>query len=545
MASLLPRSGPLGIRLAAHLLRRGTFLVTPARIQQFANFSADSAVDALFRIPALNQPEGPYSWQTRAAWLTTNVDSGIDSREEREDAVKAWLIQEMINDTSIRHKLVLFYHVSCFMTQTRFDSDRAWAHFGRLARMATGSFKELSYTMVFDPQVLRFLNNNLNQKNSPNEDFAREFLELYTILKGPQIGPGDYTTYTEYDVVTTARLFTGWRDNGDVDGATGYKIGVPVFQRHDTEDKTFSQAFGQATITAATDANDMRRELRDFVDLVFSQRETARNFVRRLYRFFVSDTIDTEIESDIVEPLATDLLANNYQVEPVLKRLLKSQHFFDEDDTNALDERVGAKIKSPLDIFIDVINVFKLQGKMPNAKGYPREHYRDFYKRWVFDYVLSPAEMRPFYPPSVFGFDAYSQAPGYSKNWFNSNTALVRYSIPDQILTGRRKRSGGFRGDIIDNRAFRLDVVEFMDQNIADPSDANQIMDFYFNFVMTQPPTDERKQQFTNLFLADLSPINWMFEWRGFKSSGDDSAVRIPLERLFSAVILSPEFQTM
>lgn len=222
--------------------------------------------------------------------------------------------------------------------------------------------------MIMDNTMLLYLNNHQNTLNNPNENFAREFLELFTILKGEQVGPGDYTNYTEDDIVEGAKVLTGCRavtDRSVVDDETGIPRGDYRYNLHTKGDKTFSERFNKTVIKGAANTAEMPAELDDYVDMIFAQPETAKNLCRRLYRFFVHKTISSEIETDIIEPLANTLIANNFEVLPVIQKLLKSEHFFDADDSDNADEIIGGLIKSPLELVYQSLSFFNLSPADP------------------------------------------------------------------------------------------------------------------------------------------------------------------------------------
>jgi len=175
-------------------------------------------------------------------------------------------------------------------------------------------------------------------------------LELFTLGKEPQI-------YTEGDVKEAARVLTGFiyrqREAQFIDPDTGLYAGMAHFPYHDIGDKTFSAAFNDTVITGANSKEDMYRELDDFLDMIFNQLETAKHICRKLYRHFVHADINDEIENDIIIPLASTFKNNNYELAPVLERLLKSQHFYNEDDYGNNIKIIGGMIKSPLLIVIN------------------------------------------------------------------------------------------------------------------------------------------------------------------------------------------------
>ncbi|MEO0471742.1 MAG: DUF1800 family protein [Bacteroidota bacterium] len=542
MASLNQYSGTLDRRLAGHLLRRTTFNISPTRIDAFTGMSVSQAVDALFNAPALQVPQGPISYQNNQPWLTLNVASGFGSEFDNNAryTVWGWMLHEMLHDTSIRHKMVLFLH-SCFTLQLGF-TDRDYVHFAYLQLLqhyALGNLKTLAKKVTVDNRMLTFLDNRYNTKYSPNENYAREFLELFTVQKGPLIGPGDYTTYTESDIGQAARVFTGFTTSTtETDPETGFRRGRARFSEHDLGDKTFSAAMGGVTITAATSEQDMFRELSDFVDMIFSQLATAESFVRRMYRFFVRESITTEIETDIITPLAQDLLNDNFDVVNALKRLLKSEHFYDADDADATDEIIGAKVKSPMELLLQGVSFFGLETFIPDPVNFTEEHYMDFYKDFVMQDILDRSKMPFFEPPSVLGYDAYAQAPGYSNFWFDGSTLITRYSVPETLFEGKRTRGGNIR--ISD---FIADLPAFVAANFANPSSANDVVTQLLEYLLPEFPSPERFDYFMGVFLADLSPINWYFEWLNYANTNDGSAVAIPLRDLLTRVVASPEYQ--
>ncbi len=122
--------------------------------------------------------------------------------------------------------------------------------------------------------------------------------------------------------------------------------------------------------------NGMWAELNAFVDMVFAQPETAKNLCRRLYRYFVSRNISDEIENEIIVPLSNTLIANNFEVKPVLEQLLQSEHFFDTDDSDNADEIIGGIIKSPLELTLQALTFFDVA--MPDPLTQNTAHYIQF-----------------------------------------------------------------------------------------------------------------------------------------------------------------------
>ena len=331
MASLSPLTGSLGHRRAAHLLRRMSFNYTKPKVDLMAGQTAAQAIAPLLQLNALQQSQPIFKDLTVQGslvqtWTLPLPGLPVDQYPAEDFVLRRWVMDwwcnEALRDTGIGHKMQFFFHQ--FM-QTTSNTSRNTHFFDYLSLMrwaALGNFKKLTYKIVTDNVMLLYLNNNQNTKANPNENFAREFIELFTIGKGPQIGPGDYTNYTEDDIVQAAKVFTGFRikPNRDVvDAETGIPRGDVQFSQHATGNKTFSSKFNNTVIVGATNAAGMWTELQAFVDMIFAQPETAKNLCRRLYHFFVSRNITAEIETDIITPLANTLIANDPKIVMTLE----------------------------------------------------------------------------------------------------------------------------------------------------------------------------------------------------------------------------------
>lgn len=556
MASLDPKSGVLGKRLAAHLLRRSTYLVTKARIEQFATMTADAAVEALFADNPLTNPEGPRDRTAGLAWYSVHdTEPNPDTFSEEKGGVKSrliynWIFQELLGDSTIKHKLAIFLHSSFIISASSGNNWQRYNYFRLLQYYAYGNLKTFAYKVTLDPQMGKYLDNNANHKNAPNENYAREFLELFTILKGEQIGVGNYTNYTEDDIITAAKVLTGFRIQNYTykDPDNGLATSKPVIGRHDVSDKQFSAAFGNQVITGATGADnaakeaDMLRELQDFVNMVFGQLETAKAFTRKLYRYFVSDSIDATKETNIITPLANDLFTNGYELVPVVKKLLKSQHFYDEDDGNAMDNIIGGKVKSGLELMMQSLHFFDLYPLFRDFETDVAGNYQDVDR---IRRKLTDQGFPLLFPASVEGYDGFYKA-GFSCNWFTSTTLIHRYSLYDQMLQG--KYAG--RTNV------KLVLAPFFKNNFTLPTtfgpddfpQADAMIETVVNEVLelTLPemPTGDRYAYFRDAILNGLSSINFLFEWVAYLDTDDDSDVRESLGNFFKVLMNSEEYQT-
>ncbi|MBX2845535.1 MAG: DUF1800 domain-containing protein [Saprospiraceae bacterium] len=548
MASLQPFTGVMGNRLAAHLLRRTSYRPTRERILYYASLTPQEAINELFNFAPLTRDE-PIDPNTGQPWMDIPNDEIETADFWLTRFILSWWSDEAVKDNSAGHKIEFFLHTLIPVNAAQYNKF-VFDHIRLLRFYALdGDFKALALKTITDQNMLFYLDNQLNSKFSVNENYAREYLELHTILKGPEDGPGSYTNYTEEDVSTAARLLTGFRVNWDrivIDPDTGIPRGDTDLYTHDTDDKTFSDKFQNRTIVGRTTEEEMYDELADFVDMIFDQRATAENLCRRAYRFFVSPNITTEIENDIIQPL-TDQIYNDtnspdyYNLNAVLKTLLQSQHFFDKDDNNDSDEIVGALVKSPYEIFLNIMAIFDIIPPEPVDAASQEIHYLDFYTPHL-NNSLQTAGMEFYYPETVAGYPAYHQEPNLSRNWFVTANIIGRFRVPEMLLKGKYLGSGGY---LYGNSNVPFNIAEFARDYdfFTDPSDAILLVDEFLQFLLPELTDDARKAYFQQVFLDDLSPINWMFEWQNYIETDDDSAVRIALENLYIAVLYSEEFQ--
>ena len=550
MASLTPMQGALGHRYAAHLLRRTSYRYTKAKVDELAGQTAAQAVASLLQLypllhdqPIYDQNESagsasPGTWCLPPGSLPPTEDFKL------RPWLASWWAHEALNDPGIGHRMVFFLHQYNAMAMTAFLTVHYFDYLSLLRWSALGNFKKLITKMVVDNAMLKYLNNTENSKANPNENFAREFFELFTIGKGLQAGPGDYTNYTEDDIVQAAKVLTGFRVKGArsiLDTETNIPRGGLNFDEHDTTTKTFSDKFQGTAITGAADEAGMWLELDALINMTFAQPETARNFCRRLYRYFVSRYITPEIESDVIVPLADTFIAANYEIKPVLEQLFQSQHFFDADDSDNKDEIIGGLIKSPIELALQGISFLDLAAPDPDTD---LEAYYDFFARGVLGRMFEQANMPLFFPPEVAGYPGYYQSPDYHRQWFNSSTIVARYKIPAMLLSG--KLTIGATPD--DPLGAQFDAAAWVKNSgvISDATDPYVLVQDLLEYLLPEETDTDRFNYFYNIvFLDQLPPADWTYEWQNYLTMGDDTEVKIPLGRLFNAVMYSAEYQLL
>ncbi len=291
------------------------------------------------------------------------------SRDDLKSLNIRWL-DEMINsEAQLREKMSLFWHghFACRVINSYYQQELLQV----IRENALGSFKELLRAVSKSASMLQFLNNQQNKKQHPNENFAREVMELFTMGRG---------NYTENDVKEAARAFTGW----------GFNLqGEFVFRRmlHDDGDKTVLGKSGNL------DGDDI-------IDLLLKQKQTARFITKKLYKFLVNDIVDDAK----VEWLSNRFYQNDYDIKKLLEDIFTSDWFYDQ-------KNIGTKIKSPVELLAGIRRLLPMELENDQAQ-------------LLFQRTLGQIL---FYPPNVAGW------PG-GKSWIDSSSLMLRLRIP-QIIT--------------------------------------------------------------------------------------------------------------
>ena len=241
--SLQPLEGPLGFEKAKHLLNRSLFGARLSEINFMKNKTASEAVDYLLRepIPSITPPLGikadDLEIPVGTTWVNTKYNGTYNS--QRLYSYRAWWIGRLQNiELSLAEKMTLFWH-NHFVIETDVVSNTNFNYKYNmlLYSQSLGNFKKLTEDMTVNVGMLTYLDGVKNTLGSPNENYARELFELFTIGKGPLTEPGNYTNYTETDIREAAKVLTGWRTNSTTD------LSYFDTTKHDKTNKTFSVAF--------------------------------------------------------------------------------------------------------------------------------------------------------------------------------------------------------------------------------------------------------------------------------------------------------------
>ncbi|MDX1666979.1 MAG: DUF1800 domain-containing protein, partial [Saprospiraceae bacterium] len=415
---------------AAHLLRRTTFGPLPEEIRHSVDIGLDATLEAL--LSEGPPPEPPLNFgypgdpnvPVGESWVEAPYIRDPEVLRYRQVSLRSWTMERLLGERmSIREKMTLFWH-NHFAVSEIPDPKYLYRYIHLLRMQSLGNFREIVKQITVDPAMLVFLNGNQNTRQAPNENYARELLELFTIGKGPLAGAGDYTTFTEQDVREISRVLTGWRDQGFYALSEGPVQARFVPRLHDTGPKTLSHRFDYRVIY-----DQGEYEYQALVDIIFENPEVARFICRKLYRWFVYYHIDEAVEQNVIAPLAQLMIASDYELRPVLRALLGSEHFYD----TALR---GSMIKDPIDFAISSIK--QLQVAFPAQIG-PR------YLANIGLFQLTRLmQMEYFNPPDVAGWKAYYQEPLYYRIWINASTLNLRSDFMGGLI-GEGFRLAGFR----------------------------------------------------------------------------------------------------
>ena len=546
MASLDQYTGILGQKNAKHLLRRASFVYTKSLIDQYALLTPNQALNLLLttNLPVVSLPYDPIPTTAPDGFWTesTALPTSFAGQLRKGGIVAGWWWYNAINSPNLKYKLSHFLS-TCFTVEIGGSASATdfYDYIRLLLYYSYGNYKTLATKMTMNNNMLYYLNNTANTKTAPNENYAREFLELFTIGKGPQIGVGNYTTYTEADIVQAARVLTGFRRMSTrtvIDPDTSLPKGYNVYTYHHTSPKTFSSAFNNTVISAATNDVGMDTELNDFVNMVFNQQATAKNICRKMYIYFVKGTITPEVETDIIAPLAQDFYNNGYEIAPIIRKLLESKHFYDLDDSDPTNETIGGIIKSPLNQISEICTYLKATIPNPNTNAY--DYYYKFWSIFVYNSYFTGSNMMIFDPENVAGHPAYYQAPDFDKNWISATNLISRYRLGESLLDGYNRISGN--ATIIAKINISLVV---RDGNIITVANDPYILTSELcNALFAQNPNLDRVNYFMNTFLLQgLATFYWTNAWDDYIATGVNTVVESRLKLLVTNILRAPESQ--
>jgi uncharacterized protein (DUF1800 family) len=569
---LAPFSGTLGKKASAHLLRRATFGATKADIDTFASYSVPQALSELFRPVALPAPPVIPGGGT---WVNTPPQQNENDGDQQAFFLRWWLGQLLHTNVpaadrmafSTRERITFFLHTHFTTIQEVVGNSRSLYFQNALLRRYAfdgGSdpllnIRDLTKKICIDNAMLVLLDGRLNVKGNPNENFSRELFELYTTGKGlsgqspVSTTPGDYTYYTEQDVQAAALVLSGFTNDitfATIDADTllprgKAKLAVGnVANQHDNTVKQFSARMGNIavtpSVTPATEASAID-EISQLINMIFAQSETPKNICRKIYRFFVYHDITEAIDNSIIASLVSTLVASNYKIEPVIKELLSSQHFYDSMDASVDNDNFGALIKSPLDLVCGTLNFFEYA--LPNFVTNAQSFYD---KTEYLIMAMSDQGMKFANPFDVAGFEAYHQYPLFNRHWINTNSLTQRYKFILDTMTTDNTEANAVTIDLLAYYSARFAA------NATNPDAlVRELVSYLFPLsTETTEITTARLGWFTTSFLKlgnvlnQPQPAFWQFSWNNrntIPASKEDA--RGMLQDKINALLQSPEYQ--
>jgi uncharacterized protein (DUF1800 family) len=432
--------------------------------------------------------------------------------QKRTEALWSWWVSRLINrDYSLTEKMIVFWH-NHFPVEMDVvkDSRYGYTYLTLLRRNALGNYKNLILEGTTNPAMLVYLNGNGNKKLAPNENYSRELMELFTLGKTSDV------KYTEDDVKAGARALTGW-----VDDKQNIRSNFHA-DLHDTGDKHFS-AFFDNRVIKGRHGDDGKMEVNDLVDMIFTRQATARFFCRNIYRWFVCAQLDEQTESQVIEPLAQTLIQNNFEVIPVLRRLLGSKHFFDPVFRGGIE-------KSPVDFLVGVIRQYGL--------AYPEGASENLLCSFLIHDFMAGLSMNLLNPPSVAGWPAYYQAPKYHQWWINPSSVSIRMDLIKDLTSDKEMNCNGPK--------IKLDLVAFAN-SFETPEDAGLLVENCAEMLFAVSIPQNIKERYK----AILQPVgasqqSWGDIWKkhaGNPTAENKTVVETRLREFLRAMMNSIPYQ--
>lgn len=354
------------LKKVGHLYRRASFGATMTELEEGVRNGPERTIDLLLQ----GKPDAD-----NFLTMTAEMVASIRQANNGQQATAWWLYRMLYTPHPLREKLTLFWH-NHFATSNRKVNNAGYmlGQYELLRRNAQGSFRSLLREMSTDPAMMVWLDTSQSQRNRPNENYARELMELFSLGIHNYRRP-EQRNYTEQDIREAARAFTGWRlENGRA---------VFLAGQHDAGDKN---VLGQRG----------RWRSDDIVRICLEQESTAYFVAAKLFKLLVSETIPAT--PDLLEPLARRFRESDYDFGAMVETVLRSNLFFSP-------QVYRSRIKPPLDFTLEIVRGLKgRMGTIPLVAS------------------LEGLGQRPFYPPSVAGWEG-------GRAWLNGQTLLFRQNL--------------------------------------------------------------------------------------------------------------------
>ena len=439
-----------------HLLLRAGF---GANLSQIKNLDQVSLTE-IWKKLATNDPlipiqlkeAGPDFDYQQLSKMDAEVKKEVQKKNRRSNLeINLKFLNQMVHsEDQLREKMAFFWHghFATRVVNSRFNLQLL----NTIREKSLGNFGDLLKAVSQSPAMLQFLNNQQNKKGHPNENFAREVMELFTLGRG---------NYTEKDVQEGARAFTGWSFLPD-----GSFFERP--RQHDFGPKTFLGKTGNF------DGNDA-------LNIILEQKGTAKFIVTKIYKFFVNE----KINPGIIEHLSDQFYDSKYDIKKLMTEIFTSKWFYNE-------ENIGTKIKSPIELMAGIMRTLPMELEKPE-------------NLIVYQKLLGQMLL---YPPNVAGWPS-------GNSWIDSSTLMLRLQIP-QIWSGLRPLEleaksdddveMGLKNNQMRNKGFKNPNI-IIDWNLVESTFKNKSISDYL--LQTKSSNEKIIDQFSDSSLK-LKIINVM-----------------------------------
>lgn len=466
--SLDPFEEPLTLIQVYHLLRRATFGVSHEVAAGFVGKKASEVVDRLLsNAEAKKSPEAPY-------WANTSIkDSESDKLgkfqyDYNEDLMQWWIKLMSKDSDSVLEKMVLFWHghfVSQYDICNIIIAPIMYRQNDLFRKMYLGNFGTFLEKITIDGAMLLYLNGNSNIKDAPNENYARELMELFSMGIG---------NYTEDDVREAAKILTGWKIVIYNNHGEAYQ---PTFDvnKFDTGTKTF---FGEKFEVnyPVNKENVYKNSIQQLIAVILKKKskEVANFMCNKLYRALVYSNPE-KVDQQVITNLANIFISSNFDLKAVVSAILKSKHFFDP-------QNVGVQIKSPAETVVGFSKNFVVE---------------ELFQRQM----MSQMGMQLLSPPNVAGWKGY-------RSWMTTKT----YPYAIKYLT-----------EIINNQS--NNYIADWARKFGTFDDPHKLTISMATFFLGKIPDDKRMTRLTQILLAGAPDYEWFqlsknSDTAGFKLKG-------------------------
>ena len=473
------------IRSVSHLLKRTTTGVNLEEIQTFINNGMEISIQGLLASQELPSPPGTWVNEDLPDWDSLSSDERqevIQAYFNRMRVFQKWWAQRIMNGgLNITETMTLFWHSYFASAYSKVFYPQAMYQQNNVFRaLCMGNFKDLLRQVTFGPAMMIWLDISGSRKEAPNENFARELMELFTL---------GVDNYSQSDVVAASHAFTGYVTNGietnyDFDTMEGW--GYWWTDWHDFDDKTFMGQTGPWT-------GD------DIINIILDRDECAIHLCKKLYKWFLYDDVDL----DFIESMADILRSNNYEIKPALEYLFSSEHFYDPIF-------YGSNVQNPIQLYLGTIKRLKME-EQPFDTSF-------------FTEIQDHLDMILFEPPDVNGWLGY-------RSWINSNTLPLRKAMICAVVN-HESPFGNF-GNYLNTPSVAQSLVNDND----DTYHIIQIIDNLVLLFLGIEINEALSEQLLSIALDGAEPYDWNISLPAHHSQWSR------FEDLLIYIIRLPEFQ--